>query len=210
MTTMRRMLLKCPNCGRSLETQVLTSTNNFGGQRTDFKQIAAGYDPLPAMIHSCQDCGFTGSASEFDNKVDRDVADMIRVHILPHLRDEQLATHTRWEFAARIAEWRKRSTWTIADLYLRASWSAEQDPGKEGYYQRKAADYFEQALEGAASERLEIVYLIGELYRRAGDSAVAESWFDKVITSAGEEDPNTKRIKELAVRQKTNPTDMIS
>ena len=165
-------------------------------------------DGLPALIHSCQRCGFTGNRSEFNGEVKPEVAEKIKAKIFPHVRDERLAAHTRWEFAAHIAEWRGQSAWAIADLYLHAAWCAGGEPIKESYYQRKAADYFEQALEGQAEQRLEILYLIGELYRRAGDQAVAENWLDKAIAAAGE-DHRDQRVKELAIRQKTSPTDMI-
>ena len=38
MTTMRPVEFKCPNCGNRFRAEVLTSTNNFGGQRTDFSR----------------------------------------------------------------------------------------------------------------------------------------------------------------------------
>lgn len=208
MTTMRPQVFECPNCGSRFQAEVLTSTNNFGGQRTDFKQVASGMDPLPAMIHSCQRCGFTGNRSEFRGTVQPEVAEKIKTDIFPHVLDERLDAHTRWEFAARIAEWRGQSVWSVADLYLHAAWCADGDQGKQSYYQRKAADYFEQAIEEEKEQPLQILYLIGELYRRAGDQAVAENWFDKTIAAAGEDSGN-KNIKELALRQKTNPTNMI-
>ena len=206
MTTMQSVTLTCPNCSCEVWTQVLTSTN-FHGLTSDLRQLTTGMSPWGFMIHSCQDCGFTGDSSSFEGTVSSDVSDQIRNLIYPHIHDEQIDTDMKWEFAAQIAEWRKQSPETIANLYLNAAWCALKSE-KECYYRRRAADWFEQALDYDVEGRLTITYLIGELYRRVGDTDVAHYWFDLAISEASK-NPDASFIKKIATQQKTNPQEMI-
>ena len=207
MTTMMPKRLKCPNCGASVQAHVLMSTN-FHGMTTDLRRLTTGADPWQYMVHSCQTCGFTGSEPEFTGNVSREVAALIAERMLPHLRDETVPTDTRWEFAAMIAEWRKADPETIAQMYHNAAWCAASTE-REQYFRRRAADWLEQSLEGKVSDRSVVLYLIGEHYRRCGEKAVADTWFDAAIAEAGN-DPKQERLKALALQQKANPQDMIS
>jgi uncharacterized protein len=211
MTLPRRTTLICPNCGNEVEANVLVSTNTFGGLTTDLHRLAGGAEPLEYLIHSCQNCGFTGGAGEFQGNVASNIAAQIKEFVLPHVRDERLKADARWEFAAQIAEWRQQIPEVVAQFYLNAAWCADE-PDKEHYYRRRAADWFEQALDVGVENRPVILYLVGELYRRVGDTEVAIHWFDEAIAEADAEadkDPNAARIKEIAIQQKTNPQEMI-
>ena len=74
----------------------------------------------------------------------------------------------------------------MADLLLRAAWCCvdEGDVEAERFFRRKAAWAFEQALESydgvARDERAVLTYLVGELWRRAGDCRLASAWFNRV------------------------------
>ncbi len=74
----------------------------------------------------------------------------------------------------------------VADFYLRAAWCCvdEGDIEAERFFRRKAAWMFERALASfdgvARDERAVITYLIGELWRRIGDSRLAAGWFARV------------------------------
>jgi uncharacterized protein (DUF2225 family) len=206
MTTMATAILNCPNCNTDVKAQILTSTN-YGQSTTDLHRLSGGMDPLEYLVHSCQSCGFTGGQHAFEGDVESEVSAEIARKIKPHVEDGHLATDTRWEFAALIAEWSGKSSPEIAQLYLNAAWTARgQD--REYFHRRKAADWFEAGLDAGeiqAKEQSTIVYLIGELYRRVGDQDVALYWFDRAIAEA--EDP---RLRELAEQQKTNPQELIS
>jgi tetratricopeptide (TPR) repeat protein len=183
-------------------------STNYVGQYSDFHRITSGMNPLLYLIHSCQKCGFTGGDEQFTGKVDTIVAERIKETIYPLVRDQRLRADERWEFAARIAEWRGQDAEGVAFLYLNAAWCGEADRAREMFYRRKAADYFEKALEGQASNPLAITYLVGELYRRVGEPEVAGMWFDQAIAAAGD-DPAKDLIKKLALRQKTDPKDAM-
>lgn len=207
MTTAARKTFICPNCAREVETNILTSANTFGGTTTDFHKLASGFEPLRFLIHSCQNCGFTGSASAFKGVIAPDVAARIKELIYPHVRDEHLKVDIKWEFADLIAEWQKQKPDVVAQLYLNAAWCT-YEIDKERYYRRRAVDWFEQAIDAGVKNRLIILYLIGELYRRLGETEVASHWFDVAIAEA-EQQPDASRIKELAIQQKTNPQEML-
>ena len=74
----------------------------------------------------------------------------------------------------------------VADLLLRAAWCCvdEGDIEAERFFRRKAAWKFEEALASfdgvARDERAVLTYLVGELWRRVGDTAQATAWFNRV------------------------------
>lgn len=205
---MNDVIFFCPNCGSEVQAQVLNSTNYYG-LTSDLHRLTMGVNPLTFMIHSCQNCGFTGDESEFQGTVAPNVAAKIKDLIYPHVRDEQLKVDTRWEFAALISEWRQQHPEVVAQLYLNAAWCADESD-KEHYYRRRAADWFEQAIDAGVKNRPVILYLIGELYRRVGDIDVSAYWFDFAIAEAEKsKNPDADLIKEIAIQQKTNPKEMI-
>jgi len=92
----------------------------------------------------------------------------------------------KYEAAAKVAEWQGAEPRHVADLLLRAAWCCvdEGDVEAERYFRRKAAWAFERALSSydgvARDERAVLTYLVGELWRRAGDLKTARAWFDRV------------------------------
>jgi len=206
MTTIIRVGVKCPSCKAKFEIDVLGSTNFFG-MTTELRRLTGGSSPWDYMVHTCQECGFTGGHDEFEGKVNKAVAAKIAEQIKPHIRDEYLSTDTRWEFAAMIAEWRGQEPTSVAEMYRNAAWCSNGS-GREFYFRRRAADWLERALEKPHPDRPVIIYLIGELYRRCGEDGAAATWFDKAIGEA--EKMNMADLKQLAIQQKTNPQEMIS
>ena len=53
MTTLQQIELQCPVCETRFRSQAVVSTNSFGGKRTDFHERAAGTQPLPYLVHTC-------------------------------------------------------------------------------------------------------------------------------------------------------------
>src|SRR4051812_21977412 len=70
MTTLQQIELQCPICETSFRSQTVVSTNSFGGKRTDFHERAAGTQPLPFLIHTCNRCGFSGSERDFTDHLE--------------------------------------------------------------------------------------------------------------------------------------------
>jgi uncharacterized protein len=92
----------------------------------------------------------------------------------------------KYEAAARVAGWRSLEPRNIADLLLRAAWRCvdEGDVEAERFFRRKVAWMIEAALDSydgvLREERAVLTYLVGELWRRIGDTRQAEMWLEKV------------------------------
>ena len=196
MTTLQQIELRCPVCDTSFRSQAVVSTNSFGGKRTDFHERAAGTQPLPYLIHMCSRCGYSGSERDFTDEAD--VSPVVREHVwnelAPLAASGQMSGSEKYEAAAKVAEWQGLEPRHVADLLLRAAWCCvdEADTEAERFFRRKAAWKFEEALQGfdgvAREERAVLTYLVGELWRRVGDMAQAERWFEQVadeITDVG-------------------------
>jgi uncharacterized protein (DUF2225 family) len=188
MTTLKHIELTCPICSNRFNSQAVLSTNSFGGKRTDFHERAAGAQPLPYFIHLCSRCGYAGSERDFSDEAD--VSPILKEHVwdelAPRLSCGLLAGSEKYEFAAKVAMWQGCEPRRVADLQLRAAWCCvdEGDIEAERYFRRHAAWTFERALasyDGVdREERAVLTYLVGELWRRVGDTGKAREWFHRV------------------------------
>ena len=70
MTTLQQIELQCPICETRFRSQTVVSTNSFGGKRTDFHERAAGTQPLPYLIHTCNRCGYSGADRDFTEEAE--------------------------------------------------------------------------------------------------------------------------------------------
>jgi hypothetical protein len=191
MTTLRQIQLCCPVCETDFRSQAVVSTNSFGGKRTDFHERAAGTQPLPYLVHTCNRCGFTGAERDFAEEAE--VTPVLREHVWSELAPVvgstsgwERAGSEKYEAAAKVAEWQGLEPRHVADLLLRAAWCCvdEGDIEAERFFRRKAAWAFEEALNAwdgvAREERAVLTYLVGELWRRVGDVKGAHDWFNRV------------------------------
>ncbi len=101
----------------------------------------------------------------------------------------------------------------VARTYLTAAWCCDDDnmTEEESSYRRHAIEHYETALrEGTLpiSEVAPVTYLIGELYRRVGETEEAARWFDRVPDAAAPL-PAPQWLIDLAEAQKTNPRDVL-
>ena len=195
MTVLQQIDLRCPVCENRFRSQTVVSTNSFGGKRTDFHERAAGTQPLPFLVHTCDSCGYSGAERDFSEEAD--VSPFLREHVWNELAPQlsrQMTGSEKYEAAAKVAEWQGLEPRHVADLLLRAAWCCvdEGDIEAERFFRRKAAWAFEAALASwdgvAREERAVLTYLVGELWRRVGDGSQAHDWFTKVpdeITDTG-------------------------
>jgi uncharacterized protein (DUF2225 family) len=212
MTTLQQIELCCPVCDTRFRSQAVVSTNSFGGKRTDFHERAAGTQPLPYLVHTCDRCGYSGLEQDFGERAS--AGPLLREHVwselAPCLGCGPVVGSEKYEAAAKVAAWQSAGARRVADLLLRAAWCCvdEDDVEAERYFRRKAAWAFEDALAGyddvAHSERAVITYLIGELWRRVGDVAVAVVWFDRVPAEVTDQ-VRQAWLPELARQQRDHP-----
>jgi uncharacterized protein (DUF2225 family) len=215
MTTLQQIELQCPVCENRFRSQAVVSTNSFGGKRTDFHERAAGTQPLPYLVHTCNRCGYTGAERDFTEEAE--VTPGLREHVWSELAPAVGRTPTwgmsgseKYEAAAKVAEWQGLEPRQVAEFLLRAAWCCvdEGDIEAERFFRRKAAWAFEEALHAwdgvAREERAVLTYLVGELWRRVGDQGTAREWFDRVPDEIVDE--HTQRwITEAARQQRDSP-----
>jgi uncharacterized protein (DUF2225 family) len=211
MTTLRQIDLSCPACGNTFQSQAVVSTNAFGGKRTDFHERAAGTQPLAYLVHMCRECGYSGTERDFTGVTD--VSPLVREHVLNELAPRVPVSATgsaKYEAAAKVAEWQGTEPRQVANLLLRAAWCCveENDVEAERYFRRLAAWSFEDALKSydgvGGEERAVLTYLVGELWRRVGESEQAKEWFDRVPEEIVE--PVSQHwIIAAAEQQRTDP-----
>ncbi len=212
MTTLQQIELRCPICDTRFTSQQVTSTNSFGGKRTDFHERAAGTQPLPYLIHMCGRCGYSGAERDFTDEAD--VSPGLREHVwnelAPQLSTVAISGSEKYDAASKVAEWQGMDVRQVADLLLRAAWCCvdEQDTEAERFFRRKAAWKFEEALasfDGVAhDERAVLTYLVGELWRRVGHAKEATLWFDRVrdeVTDHGAQ----QWVADAALQQRDCP-----
>lgn len=212
MTTLHLIELTCPLCETRFRSQTVVATNAFGGKRTDFHERAAGMQPLPYFVHLCTHCGYAGVQRDFGD--DATPSDMLRAMVwsdlAPSLATQPPSGSLKYEHAAKVAEWQESDPRYLADLYLRAAWCCvdEGDTEAERYFRRHAAWRFADALAAfdgvPGEERAVITYLVGELWRRIGDEARAEQWFERVADEVTEPVAQSW-VLEAADQQRTEP-----
>lgn len=212
MTTLQQVELQCPVCDTKFRSQSVLSTNSFGGKRTDFHERAAGTQPLPYLVHTCHHCGFSGDASTFEHAdyVDADVKQRVWDELAPRVAQGSPTGSEKYEAAALVALWEDEPIRRVADFWLRAAWCCvdEGDTEAERYYRIKAAGAFTDALatyDGVdGKERPVITYLVGELWRRIGDTNCAARWFDLVAEEVTDP-PNQQWVIDAARQQRDCP-----
>jgi uncharacterized protein (DUF2225 family) len=211
MTTLRQIELRCPVCDNEFKSQSVVSTNAFGGKRTDFHERAAGTQPLAYLIHMCSECGYSGGEADFTTPTD--VSPILKQQVLKELaplHPSPLCGSEKYEAAAKVAQWQGMESRHIADLLLRAAWCCvdEGDVEAERYFRRQAASMFEQALAAydavPREERAILTYLVGELWRRIGDTKKAGNWFESVAAEVVDLQ-NQQWVVDAADQQKLNP-----
>jgi uncharacterized protein (DUF2225 family) len=216
VTTLATIALTCPACDTPFTSQRLEVGGTMGRKATDFRPPADSVLSVTYAVHLCEHCGFAGPEAWF-------VAGAVSFDVRRHVWDEltPLVAHhahpasEKYEFAARVATWDGGPLRQIADLWLRAAWCCvdEGDAEAERFYRRHAAWTFEEALEtyGAvdAMDRAVITYLVGELWRRIGDTTRANAWFARVASEVI--DPTQQRwIVECARQQRVAPRESFA
>jgi uncharacterized protein len=217
MTTLNLIELTCPICANDFRSQTVVATNGYGGKRTDFHERAAGMQPLPYFVHLCGHCGYAGVERDFGEQAESndELRHYVWSNLAPSVLRELPAGSLKYEHAAKVAEWQGSDPRYLADLYLRAAWCAvdELDTEAERYFRRHAAWRFAEALEHyegvPTDERAVLTYLVGELWRRVGDTAQAYEWFDRVAAEVT--DMSTQQwVIDAAAQQQVDPREWFN
>jgi uncharacterized protein (DUF2225 family) len=214
MTRIGAIKLRCPCCRNRFMSRTWISTNTAGSLSTDLRQRAIGFQPLLLTIHACPSCGYAGYTKDFrKRKVDKHLRSLIRELITPLVRQGETPPRCKYGYAARIAEWRGDPSRDIGELYLGAAWCCDDDGREEEakHYRRRTVEHLQRALqrdEIPENEVAEYRYLVGENFRRVGETEKAALWYKQTIRAASQ-DSKMKWLAALAVQQKRNPKDFI-
>jgi uncharacterized protein len=208
--------LTCPTCGREFASETLTMASTNRRKHTDFHPDVEGVHAMDYGIHQCPRCGFAGPEPWFAEnlRIPAEVRQHVWEELTPRVARESILSCEKYECAAKVALWDGMPARQVGDLWLRAAWCAadENDVEAERYYRRHAAWSFEEALTAGdvvAGDRAVITYLVGELWRRIGDVAQANAWFDRV--SAEIRNPHTQAwIADCARRQRDTPSEWFN
>ena len=188
MTTLLSIELTCPVCSSIFSSQTALPVKTPARTQTDFRGRAAGVQVLYYLVHTCSQCGYTGTDLDFYDETH--ITPAITAHVFnelaPRLPLGPVTGSEKYEFAAKLADWYGDGAERIGERLLCAAWCCvdEGDVEAERYFRRKAAWMFEAALEGwdevAPDRRAILTYLVGELWRRVGDLEAAALWFERV------------------------------
>lgn len=218
MTVLRARSVHCPICDNSFRTNLVESTNAFGGKTTDFRERAAGVSPLPHQIHLCPSCYFCGLDHCFF--LEKEGPEILVDHlwiaqaIVPRLSASP-STAEKYEAAAYIYEKAGEDSRSVGDLFLRAAWACveEKDTEAERYFRKKSIQCFEKALESfdaiESDDKPVYMYLTGELHRRCGQIQQAREWFDKCIEQA-KGMSNKQWVADAALQQRDKPEEYFA
>jgi len=199
--------------------------DGFGPFSTDLHVRSTRVQSLYYEAYTCPECGYTiPRGEEFDiPPVSDEVKILVRNVITPILQErrfpypvkyDHITYHLKFEFLAWISEWRGKTPYEIGHYYLKAAWCADDCHAKddEMYYRSQAVKYFERELKdphpGEDYDCGELFYLIGENYRRLGETRKASIWFSKVPKMVKMEKKNYW-IAKLAAQQQKNPKEFI-
>ena len=212
MTTTMPMKLTCACCTTAFETRVLTSAN-YVGTYTDFRRRTVGSEPSQFTVHSCPKCGFSGPEGWFEGKLPEAVRKLVRENLSPLSQDERASHWRKFEYAARIANWKADPLDAIAELHLSAAYvcAANGRTEEEGVHRVQAIVFFRRSIDTgviAAKHLPNVTYLVGELYRRIGLADDARIWLARAETLA-KEDMDLAWLAKLSRQQRTNPQDLI-
>lgn len=169
--------VKCPTCGikfNSRELPVITDTGIRNSElRQDFEGRAEQFEPY--VICTCPSCGKADWFLNFE--VTKEVAILNQPNTSPHLQ---------YRAAALAAEKASAGFYNIGVFYLHAAWCADDVKAypQAREYRKYAADAFTKSLMDVScpSElRASTEYLIGEIYRRAGEFEKSKAYFSQVV-----------------------------
>jgi uncharacterized protein (DUF2225 family) len=170
--------VRCPTCGIKFNSRQLPQLVDTGIRnselRQDFEGRAEQFEPY--AICTCPSCGLADWMHVFP--ATKEVAVLSQPSTTPHLQ---------FRAAALGAEKAASGFYNVGHLFLHAAWCADDARAypQAREYRKLAADAFSKSLldvSCAFEQRPNIEYLIGELYRRAGEFEKSKLHFSQVIS----------------------------
>lgn len=188
----------CPVCKTSFTSLAVRSSRVYVERKeADLHVIYRGVSPLHYSIIVCPACYYAASTNGFSQEINPELVKKL-TQALYQLRPKSTIGYNQerdlekalgsFKLAIRSAQLKQVPAGELAGLFLGATWVAREanDEELENTYLNEAlAQYLEaynkdfQSI-GKMSD-IQATYLIGELYRRNGNSKEAVNWFNRVI-----------------------------
>lgn len=216
----------CPVCEEKFKTTRVRSSACVVVKRdTDFCVFYRDINPMHYSIHVCPHCHYAALDKNFSEPIS--TAEKLRLQKglkllksdepdLGKERDAQLALRAN-ELAIQSAQIKHAGPGMIGSLFLRAAWFARElkNTELEVKYIEQARILYQESFEkerireGKMTEA-RMMYIIGELNRRAGQYQEAVQWFSRVVTNRDvKKEPEIERLArdqwDLAKEQYKNP-----
>jgi len=169
--------VKCPNCGIKFTTRQLPEVIDTGIRNSELRQHLGDVKPCYEhfTVATCPSCGLANWAAGFP--ATNEPCSLSQPQTPPHLQYRQ---------AAIQAERQGKNFYGAGLFYLHAAWCAD-DVGAVAQareYRKLAADVLRKSLVDVScpiANKPEIEYLVGELYRRAGDFDACREYYQPII-----------------------------
>jgi len=168
----------CPLCGEAFSYLSQGSGSSYDRQ-LDTKKVGPIIDPWPVAV--CPKCHLV----VIDELSDQEMIEKIRPFIRSVEYQKLAEDNTSHFLLAKIGEFLQKSPYSIAYLYLQASWQMFEEKYPE--YAQLSLDYFQTCLSDSIhpDEVLEINLICTDLERRTGQFAKAGERLFQIKQLAG-------------------------
>jgi len=204
--------IKCPICDYEYQmTKVLTRRSRVTKRDEDFCPYYKDLNPIFYSVSVCPNCGYASFDSTRDD-LTQNQKELYRLKVMPKWQEKNLNQHRDLDDAIKTYKLllltykmidAKESK--IAKACLRLAWLYRYriDESKENRFLKQMIKHNELAFENedlsdAGRQELEIMYILGETYRKFGEFRKAINWFSKV---SNHEDINANRVIKLKNRE---------
>lgn len=206
----------CPVCSYKFNAKVVkVNSPRITTRDSDLFIRYSVINPYFYDVWVCDSCGYSAMKIDFPkikphqkNQIMNEITRKWRPHNFPEILTVSDSIN-RYKLALVSAMAIDASNSSLAMIFLKLGWMfrLSEDAEKENLFLGQALQYFLKAfsLEDFpiyGMQRDSISYLIGDLYRRTGNSEEALRWYSKVITTIGA----STKVKDLARTAK----DMLS
>jgi len=201
--------IECPVCQNSFNTKkVRTSSIRMLKRDSDFCPYYTSENPLFYSVYVCNNCGYGALEGSFNSIVDSG-KQSIRDFVTPkwHKRDFGGKRSVKdaidaYKIALLCHQITKSPKSIIGNICLRLAWFYRYlEDSREMEFINHAIKSFESAYIGERIDKdqhfdeIVVLYIIGELNRRAGNYKEAISWFNKTL-----EHKNIKKKRHIELK----------
>jgi uncharacterized protein (DUF2225 family) len=169
--------VKCPDCGIKFTSRQLPEVYDTGIRNSELRQHWGDVKPCYEhfVVATCPSCGRADWATSFPPTQE-----------VCTLNQPQSPPHVQYRQAALRAERHGKDFYAAGIFYLYATWCADDVNAlpQARQYRRLAAETLRKSLVDVScpiANRAETEYLIGELYRRAGDFDACREYYQAII-----------------------------